>query len=106
MCLVCPLAKAQQLPFVAIVSKLVKKIALVYADQWTSPIVLVTTTMYCLLLVDDFSKYMWVYFLSSKNQTQLSMDIFKVMFERKFECSIKVVQIDGRGEFYFINSQW
>lgn len=34
------------------------------------------------------------------------MDMFKVMVERKFECSIKAVQSDGGGEFSFPNSRW
>lgn len=100
--LLCPLAKAYKLPLVASTSKLVKPFDLVYVDLWTSHIVSITTAKYCLLLVDDYSKYMWLYFLSTKNQTQIAMDLFKAMIERQFKCNIKAVQSDDGVNFIFL----
>lgn len=41
-------------------------------------------------------------FLSTKNQTQIAMDLFKAMIERQFKCNIKAVQSDDGVNFIFL----
>lgn len=68
-CLEFSLEKEHKLPFVVSTSKSVKLFSLMYATLWIYLIVLATTAKYCLILVNHYSKYMWMYFLSTKNQT-------------------------------------
>lgn len=63
--LVCLLAMAHKLPFVASNSRSIKPFQLMYANLWTSPIISAITTKYFLLLVDDHTKYMWIFFFIS-----------------------------------------
>lgn len=59
-CAVCPLGKAHKLSFAARNSRSIKPFKLVYVDLWTFLVLSVTSAKY----VDDFSNYMWIYFIS------------------------------------------
>lgn len=106
-CTMRPQPKAHKLPFVNNTHQGCKNIFdIVYTDIWTAPVHSVTGVKYFLLLVDDFSRFMWIYFLSSKSQAKNAMNLFKTMVERPFNTSIKAVQSDGGGEFMFLASHW
>ena len=54
---------------------------------------------YCFVIVDDFSRYTWVFFLVHKSDT---CDIFKGFSKRvENECSLSIVTVhsDHGGEF-------
>ncbi|KAK9074991.1 hypothetical protein SSX86_003310 [Deinandra increscens subsp. villosa] len=57
---------------------------------------------YFLLIVDDFSRYMWVYLLKSKDEALSYFKIFKSKVERESEYKVKTLRTDLGGEF---NSQ-
>lgn len=82
--LACPLIKAHKLSFKATFYHLIKPFDLVFID-------IVTSIKYFLLLVDDNTKFMWIYFLSTKIKTKLVMSLFKDIFNRLFECSLKTI---------------
>ncbi|KAI0515512.1 hypothetical protein KFK09_008177 [Dendrobium nobile] len=54
---------------------------------------------YFLLLVDDFSRYMWVYLLKSKSEAHSVFSKFKIMVENESEMKIKALRTDRGGEF-------
>lgn len=83
-CTSCPLGKSHKLPFHSQHVKALKSFDLIYADLWTSPIVS-TTVKYYLLLVDDYSRYMWNYFLSHKSLCKFAFNLFSSTVERQFE---------------------
>lgn len=73
---------------------------LVYGDL-CGPVSLSTKigNRYFFLLVDDFSKYMWVYLLTSKEEAFEVFKKFRVMVERETDKKIKVFRTDRGGEF-------
>ncbi|KAL8154922.1 hypothetical protein AgCh_000326 [Apium graveolens] len=54
---------------------------------------------YFLLLVDDYSKMMWVYMLSNKDEAFGAFKKFKVLVDKESEKEIKVLRTDRGGEF-------
>ena len=54
---------------------------------------------YILTLVDDFSRYTWVYFLHSKNEVLDKFLAFKTHVEKKSRKAIKVLRMDN-GSMY------
>ncbi|KAL8090107.1 hypothetical protein AgCh_039543 [Apium graveolens] len=54
---------------------------------------------YFLLLVDDFSRYMWIYFLKSKDEAFVMFKRFRALVENGSEKRIKVFRTDRGGEF-------
>ncbi|GJR23767.1 zinc finger, CCHC-type containing protein [Tanacetum coccineum] len=54
---------------------------------------------YIFLLVDDYSRYMWAYFLSTKNQAFDTFKEFKKMIENELRTTLKMFRTDRGGEF-------
>lgn len=54
---------------------------------------------YFFLLVDDFSRKMWVYMLKTKGEAFEAFKKFKVMVENKMEHKIKTFRTDRGGKF-------
>lgn len=54
---------------------------------------------YFFLLVDDFSRYMWVYFLKTKDEALKVFKNFRTKVEKETEKRIKVFRSDRGGEF-------
>lgn len=54
---------------------------------------------YFLLLVDDFSRVMWVYFLTTKDEAFDEFKKFKALVENGSEKRIKALRTDRGGEF-------
>nr|CDH30699.1 putative Ty1-copia-like retrotransposon [Cercis chinensis] len=85
LCDSCQLAKSHKLPFVRNYSKAMKPFDLVHADLWGSPSCLsVNGACYFLLLIDDYSRFSWLYLLQSKDETLTLFRQFQAMVERQF----------------------
>lgn len=54
---------------------------------------------YFMLLVDDFSRMMWVYMLRSKDEALSVFKRFKAKVEVEIEMKVKALRIDHGGEF-------
>lgn len=54
---------------------------------------------YFFLLVDDYSRFMWVYFLKSKDEAFKVFKCFRAQVEKSTERKIKVLRTDRGGEF-------
>ena len=54
---------------------------------------------YFMILVDDFSRMMWVAFLKEKSETFDKFKIFKNIVENEFGVKIKFLRLDKGGEF-------
>ena len=63
-----------------------------------------TTTIdgykYFLTIVDDFTRYTWVYLLKHKSETQSIFPKFATMFSTQFDCKIKTIRSDNGMEFF------
>jgi hypothetical protein len=54
---------------------------------------------FVLILVDDFSRFTWIYFLSQKSEVFQHLKDFKALVEKQSEKKIKVLKIDNGGEY-------
>nr|GEV64049.1 zinc finger, CCHC-type [Tanacetum cinerariifolium] len=54
---------------------------------------------YIFLLVDDYSRYMWVYFLNTKDQAFDTFKEFKKSIENELRTTLKMLRTDRGGEF-------
>lgn len=54
---------------------------------------------YTLVLVDDFSRYTWVYFLKEKSEALSKFVVFQDDVEKKFGKKIIYLQSDNGGKF-------
>jgi transposase InsO family protein len=54
---------------------------------------------YCLVIVDDFSRYTWVYFFKCKSETQQAMINFSKQVQHQHNLPILVIRSDNGSEF-------
>jgi transposase InsO family protein len=54
---------------------------------------------YCLVIVDDYSRFTWVFFLQEKSQTQESLKRFLRRAQNEFGLRIKKIRSDNGTEF-------
>lgn len=77
-----------------------------YMDLWTPPIVAIIGVKYFLLIVDDYKRFIWIYFLNVKSQVESVFQLFMNIVERQFSVSIKDVQTDGGEKFQLLTNKW
>ena len=97
----CELGKLHRKPFPqGLVRRATQKLELVHSDicgpMSTESL---SHNLYFMLLIDDFSRMTWVYFLRNKSQALSMFKTFKYMVETQCEQKIKVLRTDNGGEF-------
>ncbi|GKB54014.1 putative ribonuclease H-like domain-containing protein, partial [Tanacetum coccineum] len=55
--------------------------------------------MYCLVVTDDYSRYSWVFFLATKDETSGILNSFITVIENLIDQKVKVIRCDNRTEF-------
>ncbi|GKC33968.1 putative ribonuclease H-like domain-containing protein [Tanacetum coccineum] len=55
--------------------------------------------MYCLVVTDDFSRFTWVFFLATKDETSEILKTFITGIENLVDHKVKVIRCDNRTEF-------
>nr|GEW34305.1 putative ribonuclease H-like domain-containing protein [Tanacetum cinerariifolium] len=55
--------------------------------------------MYCLVVTDDFSRFTWVFFLASKDETSGILKSFITGIENQINHRVKIFRWDNRTEF-------
>ncbi|GJW73457.1 putative ribonuclease H-like domain-containing protein [Tanacetum coccineum] len=54
---------------------------------------------YCLVVTDDFSRFSWVFFLATKDETSGILKTFITEIENQLDHKVKVIRSDNRTEF-------
>jgi transposase InsO family protein len=54
---------------------------------------------YGLVIVDDFSRFTWVFFLQDKSKTQVTLKLFLRRAQNEFELKMKKIRSDNGSEF-------
>jgi transposase InsO family protein len=54
---------------------------------------------YGLVIVDDFSRFTWVFFLQDKSETQVTLKRFLKRAQNKFELKVKKIRSNNGSEF-------
>nr|GEW02166.1 hypothetical protein [Tanacetum cinerariifolium] len=55
--------------------------------------------MYCLVVIDDYSRFTWVFFLSTKDETSGILKSFITRIENLVDHKVKVIRCDNGTEF-------
>ncbi|GJU93890.1 putative ribonuclease H-like domain-containing protein [Tanacetum coccineum] len=55
--------------------------------------------MYCLVVTDDFSRFSWVFFLATKDETSEILKTFIIGIENLIDLRVKVIRCDNGTEF-------
>jgi len=58
---------------------------------------------YFLTIVDDYSRYTWVFPLKQKSEVVKILEDFVVFIQTQFVTAIKVIRSDTGSEFFMIN---
>ncbi|CAB4283059.1 unnamed protein product [Prunus armeniaca] len=99
-CHICPLGKSCKLPFSSRHSHAQQPLDLLHLDLWgPAPVSSNFGYRYYLSIVDDCTRFVWFYPLTKKSDVLGTFVIFKRMVEKRLNCTIKMLQIDGGGEF-------
>ncbi|XP_058757455.1 uncharacterized protein LOC131630718 [Vicia villosa] len=97
----CHFSKQKRLSFPHSNTKSLAPFAILHADVW-GPFSTVSMLghRYFLTLVDDFSRYTWIVFLKTKNQTKDSIIQFMTYIETQFHTTLKCLR---NGSAVFLN---
>jgi transposase InsO family protein len=55
--------------------------------------------MYCIVIVDDYSRFTWLFFLEEKSQTQETLKRFLIDAQNEFGLRIKKIRSNNGTEF-------
>ncbi|KAL8159107.1 LOW QUALITY PROTEIN: hypothetical protein V2J09_000644 [Rumex salicifolius] len=92
------LGKQTRLPFVSSPSTTSSPFELLHCDLWTSPIESISGLKYFLVIIDDFSHYIWTFPLRFKSDTTSTIQNFFLLVQTQFSSTIKQLQCDHGGE--------
>ena len=99
-CITCCMGKAHRLHSPSSETTYNHPLQLVFGDLWgPSPTVSSLEYKYYITFVDAFSRYTWIYLLTSKSDAFLISKQFKVMGKLQLGCPFKALQTDWGGEF-------
>uniref|UniRef100_A0A251T5P9 non-specific serine/threonine protein kinase n=1 Tax=Helianthus annuus TaxID=4232 RepID=A0A251T5P9_HELAN len=95
----CHVSNSKRLPFYASTSTTFAPFDIIHCDLWTSPIPSKQGYKYCMVLIDNFTHFVWVYPLKFKSETFPTFTKFHRLIHTQFNRKIKTFQCDLGGEF-------
>lgn len=99
-CDCCNMAKSHKLSFSLSKSHTSAPFQLVHMDVWgPSPVPSNKGYRYYLLIIDDFSRYSWIFPLHYKSEVKYTIANFKAFVFTQFHTHIQCVRSDNGGEF-------
>lgn len=99
MCISFQVEKSHKIPYVTKHVRSASLFALLYLDLCTFPKHSYNNEKYFLSIMDDHSKYMWLFPLNTKDPTSSTFLYFKTMVKKQFSQPILAIQKVGRVEF-------
>jgi hypothetical protein len=70
-----------------------------HLDLWTSPVVSVSGSKYYLVILADFTHYLWNFSLKLKSDTFTTLSNFFAYVSNQFDRKVKAIQCDNGREF-------
>jgi hypothetical protein len=98
-CHACQLGKHTRLPFSSSSNRAKKAFDLLHLDPWTSPVISVSGLKYYLVILDDFTHYLWTFPLKQKSDTFTTLFNFFAYVATQLSCTDKAIQCDNGCEF-------
>jgi hypothetical protein len=99
------LDKHTRLPFSSSSSRAEKAFDLLHLDLWTSPVISVFSSKYYLVILDDFTHYLWIFPLKQKSDTFTTLSNFFAYVATQFSYTIKAIQCANSREFDNLSTQ-
>ncbi|KAI3690613.1 hypothetical protein L2E82_48745 [Cichorium intybus] len=99
LCNSCELSKHTRLPFNDSNSSTFAPFDIIHCDLWTSPVISKSGYKYYMVLIDNFTHYVWIYPLKYKSETFTNFQKFHKFIHTQFNRKIKSFQCDLSGEF-------
>lgn len=98
-CEACRLGKHVRLPFSQSSSVASFPFELIHSDVWTSPIPSNSGLLYYLVILDDFSHFVWTFPLRKKSDVATTLTAFYAYVSTQFGRPIHALQTDNGKEF-------
>jgi hypothetical protein len=98
-CEFCQQGKHVRLPFVHSTSHSTYPFELLHCDLWTSPTLSLSGFKYYLVILDDFTHFVWTFPLRNKSDVHSLFINFKTYVNTHFFLPIKFIQCDNGKEF-------
>jgi hypothetical protein len=98
-CYACQFGKRIRLPFYSSLHRAEHPFDLIHLDIWTSPVVSVSGSKYYLIILDDFTHYLWSFSLKLKSDTFTTLSNFFAYVSTQFGRTIKAIKWDNGREF-------
>ncbi|KAM2583718.1 hypothetical protein TB2_044793 [Malus domestica] len=104
-CDVCPVAKQTRLPFPLSSTSSLQPFELIHCDIW-GPHRLPSSSgaRYFLTIVDDYSRFTWLFLMNLKSETQEKIKLFFAYVNTQFQRQVKQVRTDNGAEFLSLRS--
>jgi hypothetical protein len=99
-CEVCPLAKQTRLSFPISSIQSTKFFELIHCDIWgPQKIETHSGAHYFLTIVDDYTRFTWIFLMKFKSETQGLLKLFITFVHTQFNCQVKNIRSDNGLEF-------
>jgi hypothetical protein len=98
-CHACQLGKHTRLPFCSSSHRVEHPFDLIHLDLWTSSVVSVSGSKYYLIILDDYTHYLWTFPLKLKSNTFTILSHFFASVSTQFGRTVKAIQCDNGREF-------
>jgi hypothetical protein len=95
----CQLGRHTHLPFSISSSRAEQAFDLIHCDLWTSPVLSVSGYKYYLVILDDYSHFLWTFPLRLKSDTLPTLTQFFAWVSTQFRRSVCTLQCDNGREF-------
>jgi hypothetical protein len=99
LCHACQLGRHTRLPFTTSSSRAEQAFDLVHCDLWTSPVLSLSGYKYYLVILDDFSHFLWTFPLRLKSDTFTTLTHFFTWVSTQFRRPVRALQCDNGREF-------
>ncbi|CAL2274238.1 unnamed protein product [Prunus armeniaca] len=100
-CDICPLAKQTHQPFGLSSISTSRPFSLLHCDIWgPNKHPSLTWAYYFLSIVDDFSRFTWVFLMKHKHETQALLKTFFAYVDTQFHLKVQQIRVDNGGEFF------
>lgn len=99
-------AKSCKIPFGCFETVTKLPLELVYCDVWgPSPVLFVYDFKFCVVFINDFTKYSWLFPLHAESDVFKVFLTFKLQVKKLLSLKIKTFRSDGGSEFLSNNFQ-
>jgi hypothetical protein len=98
-CHACQLGKYTRLPFCSSSHHAEYPFDLIHLNLWASHVVSVSGSKYYLVILDDFTHYLWTFPLKLKSDTFTTLSIFFAYVSTQFGRTVKAIQCNNGREF-------